>query len=93
MFEIFEQLAELQSRLADLELQLLTLRLELGEFEKLYYAKVGALYAELDELEAQIAERNAQRHPLDSKAAEVALRPVGTDVGCVPVAENQWEAN
>ena len=67
------ELAELQSRLADLELALLTLRLELGEFEKRYYAKVGPLYAELDELEAQIAERNAQRQPLDPKVAEVAI--------------------
>jgi len=33
---------------------------------------VGSLYAELDELEARIAERNAQRQPLDSKAAEAA---------------------
>jgi hypothetical protein len=66
------QLAELQTRLADLELQLLTVNLELGEFEKLYYARVGSLYAELDELEARIAERNAQRQPLDSKAAEAA---------------------
>jgi hypothetical protein len=66
------ELAELQSRLADLELQLLTLRLELGEFEKLYYSKVGPLYAELDEVDAQIAEENARRQPLDSKATEAA---------------------
>jgi ABC-type phosphate transport system auxiliary subunit len=66
------EFSELQSRLADLELQLLTLRLELGEFENLYHKKVGPLYAELDEIEAHIAEQQAEREPLNSKAAEAA---------------------
>ena len=68
------EFGELQSRLADLELQLLTLRLELAEFEKLYYAKVGALYAELDELEAQIAEQQARSQPLNPAAAHAASK-------------------
>lgn len=67
-----EELSELQARLADLELKLLTLRLELAEFEKLYYSKVGPLYAELDEVEALIAERLARTKPLDREAAESA---------------------
>jgi hypothetical protein len=67
-----EELAELQSRLAELELQLLSLRLDLSEFEALYFAKVGALYAELDEVEALIAEGVARTQPLDSKAARSA---------------------
>jgi len=67
-----DELAELQTRLAELDLQLLTLRIELGDFEKLYYSKVGALYAELDEVEAKIAERLAQLQPLDTKAADAA---------------------
>ncbi len=67
-----EELAELQVRLADLELQLLTLRLELAEFEKLYHSKVDLLYAELDEVEALIAERLAQLRPLDSNTAQKA---------------------
>jgi uncharacterized coiled-coil DUF342 family protein len=66
------ELGELQSQLAELELQLLTLRLELGEFENLYHKKVGPLYAELDEVEAQIAEQLAKREPLNSRAAETA---------------------
>jgi ABC-type phosphate transport system auxiliary subunit len=66
------ELGELQSRLADLELQLLTLHLELDEFENLYHKKVGPLYAELDEVEAQIAEQQAKREPLNRKAAEAA---------------------
>jgi hypothetical protein len=67
-----EELAELQGRLVDLELQLLTLKLEIGEFEKLYHSNVGALYAELDEVEALIAERLAELRPLDTEAAETA---------------------
>lgn len=67
-----QELGGLQSRLAELELQLCNLRLELSEFESLYCAKVGAVYAELDELDAQIAERNAQRKPNDPRAAEAA---------------------
>jgi len=67
-----EELAELQARLAELELQLFTLRLELTEFESLYHAKVGPLYAELDEVEALIAERFARDRPLDPRAAESA---------------------
>jgi DNA-binding ferritin-like protein len=69
-----EELAELQARLADLELQLLTLRLELAEFEKLYHSKVGPLYAELDEVEALIAERLAQLRPLESNTAQKASK-------------------
>lgn len=67
-----EELAGLQSQLAELELQLCNLRLELAEFESLYCASVGAVYAELDELDALIAERIAQRKPNDAKAAEAA---------------------
>jgi hypothetical protein len=62
------ELAELQSRLADLEFQLLNLRVELNEFESLYFTAVGALYAELDEIEALIAERVAKQQPSDSNA-------------------------
>lgn len=67
-----DELAELQRCLADLELQLLTLRIGLDDFEKFYYSKVGAVYAELDEVEALIAERLAQLRPLDTKAADAA---------------------
>jgi hypothetical protein len=67
-----EEFAGLQSRLAELELELFNLRLELSEFERLYYAKVGAFYAELDDLDALIAERIAQKRPDDINAAEAA---------------------
>jgi hypothetical protein len=67
-----EELSALETQLADLELQLCNLHLELSEFDSLYCAKVGAVYAELDELEALIAERMAQKKPNDPKAAEAA---------------------
>jgi hypothetical protein len=67
-----EELAGLQSRLAELEFQLLNLRLELAEFESVYCAKVGPVYAELDEIEALIAEKIARAKPQDHQAAEAA---------------------
>jgi hypothetical protein len=67
-----EELVDLQARLVELELQLVTLRLELIDFEALYHAKVGSLYAELDEIEALIAERLARDRPLDRNVAESA---------------------
>jgi hypothetical protein len=67
-----EELAGLQSRLAELEFQLFNLHLELTEFEGVYCARVGPVYAELDEVEALIAERIAKAKPHDTKAAETA---------------------
>lgn len=67
-----EEVAALQSRLADLDLYLLNLRLELAEFENFYCTKVGPAYAELDEVEALIAERAAQKKPDDAMSAEFA---------------------
>jgi hypothetical protein len=67
-----EELAGLQSRLAELEFQLFNLRLELTEFESVYCARVGPVYAELDELEALIAEKIARAKPQDHQAAEAA---------------------
>ncbi|MBZ5523461.1 MAG: hypothetical protein LAP21_14600 [Acidobacteriia bacterium] len=67
-----EELTGLQSRLAELEFRMFNLRLELTEFESLYSAKVGPVYAELDEVEALIAEKIAKAKPHDDKAAEAA---------------------
>jgi len=52
-----EELALLQTELAERELFLTNLRAELSAFEGQYLRQVGALYAELDELNAKIAER------------------------------------
>lgn len=69
-----EELASLEAELIQRELDLATLRAELAEFESRYLRTVGVLYAELDEIEAQIAEAQARRRPSDSKAQEDATR-------------------
>ena len=62
------ELATLEAELIQRELDLATLRGELADFENRYIRTVGALYAELDEIEAQIAEAQARRKPSDSDA-------------------------
>jgi hypothetical protein len=68
------ELASLEAELIQRELDLATLRAELTEFERLYLRTVGVLYAELDEIEAQIAEAEARRKPRDSVAEAQAKR-------------------
>jgi hypothetical protein len=51
------ELAELESQLADRELELAALRLEFSIFQKDYLRTVGRRYAELDEIEAKLAEQ------------------------------------
>ena len=68
------ELASLEAELIQRELDLATLRAELTDFESLYLRTVGVLYAELDEIEAQIAEAEARRQPNDSVAEEQATR-------------------
>jgi hypothetical protein len=50
------ELVALEAELIQRELDLATLRAELAYFESRYLRTVGVLYAELDEIEAQIAE-------------------------------------
>ena len=64
------QLAQLESQLAQRELDLATLRAELAAFERRYLRIVGLRYAQLDELEAEIAEFLARREPKDAEAQE-----------------------
>jgi hypothetical protein len=66
------ELEQLQSELAESELELATLRSELVAFERRYLEFVGSRYAELDRLEAQIAESTARRHPTDPSARQKA---------------------
>jgi hypothetical protein len=68
------ELAALEADLIQRELDLATLRAELAEFESRYLRTVGVLYAELDEIEAQIAEAQARRRPSDSEMQEQATR-------------------
>ncbi|TCL62443.1 hypothetical protein EDC14_102562 [Hydrogenispora ethanolica] len=63
------ELAALEARLAECELELLTFRTALLEFQLRYEKAVGPLYAELDRIEAEIAELRAARNPGDRRAA------------------------
>lgn len=66
------ELANLENVLAELELELATVRSELRIFEHRYNQKVGVLYAELDALEAQIAELEFSFNPDDFAAQQSA---------------------
>ncbi|HKV23842.1 MAG TPA: hypothetical protein VJN93_04560 [Candidatus Acidoferrum sp.] len=71
------ELENLQQTLIEKELYLANLRGELVAFEKLYIRKVGVLYAQLDEIEAQIAELTARQDPKNENilaAADQARR-------------------
>jgi len=57
------QLAELEDTLASHELDLITLKAELSTFQGIYIQTVGRLLVEVDEVEAQIAEKLAKKNP------------------------------
>lgn len=59
----FEMLAQ---ELGEMELEFATAQAELAEFTRLYHACVGTRIAELDALQAQIAERLATQTPADA---------------------------
>ena len=67
-----DELAALEAQLVQLELDLATLQAELHTFERRYLRSVGRLYAELDEIEAQIAEALARFSPKDHAAQQHA---------------------
>jgi hypothetical protein len=62
------ELRILESELADLELELVSLHGDLVAFERAYMHRVGQLYAQLDDLEAQIAEAVFRRQPINDSA-------------------------
>src|SRR5262245_59807728 len=66
------ELRELQSELADRELELANLRGEIVAFERRYMHEVGRLYAQLDDLESQIADGEFRRKPSDDSARKNA---------------------
>jgi predicted nuclease with TOPRIM domain len=57
----------LTSRLADREVEMTDMRSGLGRFEAQYTMEVGRLYADLDEIEAQIAEEEFKLVPDDEE--------------------------
>jgi chromosome segregation ATPase len=61
-----EQLAGVRAKLADCESELAQLRAQLKAFEDRYFRQVGVLYAELDDIEARIAEREVDLYDSDS---------------------------
>lgn len=66
------ELADLEKELVERELQLTGSRAELADFERLYLKTVGVLYAELDEIEARIAELIARQNPSNEGAQDTA---------------------
>jgi len=58
-----EELAAIRAVLAERELELVDLRSQLAAFEGRYLRQVGALYAELDDWKARIAELQARLDP------------------------------
>lgn len=68
------ELAPLEVILAQQELELATLQAELRDFEARYLTIVGVRYAELDEIEARIAEAVAKLNPQDGDAQAKADR-------------------
>ena len=61
------ELGAIENELAERELDLSTLEAELRAFERRYLRTVGIRYAELDDLEAQIAEAMARLNPRDAR--------------------------
>jgi hypothetical protein len=72
------EVGALQTTLADRELELVTLQRQLRTFEALYFRIVGQLLAELDDVQAQHAERRARQNPqnadLHRHASEARMR-------------------
>ena len=76
-----EQLAGFRITLAERELELTDLRAQLKSFEGRYLRQVGILYADLDDLEARIAEREVDLYDSESarqRAAETRQRATET---------------
>jgi hypothetical protein len=66
------KLSALADRLSQSELELATIKADLRTFQAKYLRIVGVKYAELDEIEAQIAEIQARHYPVDKDAQEKA---------------------
>lgn len=68
------QFSPIEEVLAQRELELATLKVELREFEGRYLRLIGTKHAQLDELEAQIAEENSRHFPEDVELRIAATR-------------------
>ena len=80
---------ELEERVVQTELALETCKAETAQFQHRYYRAVGRLYAQLDELDAQIAVLQAHLHPADAtvlayaRAAEQQARRSAEEAGLI----------
>lgn len=85
-------LERLKDRLADREGEMADVRAELEQFEARYTMEVGRLYADLDDIEAQIAEEEVKLNPEDPeikrKADEARLR---AEESAAQAAAENWE--
>jgi hypothetical protein len=79
-------------KLAERELDLATLRAELHGFERTYLRIVGSRLAELDEIEAQIAEAGARNQPKDREAQERASQALAQAQESAQAVEAEQEA-
>ncbi len=91
-------LERLKDRLADREEEMTDLRTELEKFEANYSMQVGRLYANLDEIEAEIAEEEYKLVPDDEeikkKAEELRRRAEESAARALEAAEageDKWE--
>ena len=69
-----EELSRLRTRLADREADLAQLRAQLKSFESRYFRQIGILYAEIDEIEARIIEREVDLYDSDAARQRAELR-------------------
>lgn len=67
-----EEAERVEAELGECELRLATFRGELRALERRYLNLVGAPYAELDELKAQLAERLAEENPANERLQRAA---------------------
>lgn len=76
------ELAALEAELAQRELDLATLQAELHAFESQYLKMVGSRYAELEEVEARMAEAQKKAEGQDAQAAEDADWTISDELSC-----------
>src|SRR5215472_3234062 len=86
------QQKELEEQLASAELALESATAETERFKQRYYRTVGALYAQLDELEAKIAHAQLNQAPNDparranAKASEERAKKSAEEAGLAAIA-------
>lgn len=86
-------LKRLRSRLVVREEGLAELRAELEQFEAVYTMEVGRYYADLDEVEAEIAEQEVKLNPEDEEIEQRAKAARSrAEASAEAVEEENWQA-